>query len=382
MRRLLALGGVVLALEAPAGAADPAAVLTLSGPGATRFNHAVDLVGRLTPPAPGTRVRLYRAKAFVATTSLRGDGTYRFHLRLGRPGPFQAVWRSTSSGAITVRIHPLLETVVSGNRVAGEQLRFHARVRPPQAGRLRVRIVRDGRQTFAHTYRGQARVRIGSPSPSRVRIVAETLALPGYAAVSRNVEIALRAPTLAPGATGAAVTALLERLRVLRYVTPTPRAVFDDDVLQSVYAFQKAQGLPRTGIADASLWRRLEAPLSVVPRYRMPLDHLEVDKGRQILLVVRGGRVVLVVPVSTAGIPGYATPEGRFAISRKVPGYDPSPLGILYKPMYFYGGYAIHGNPSVPPYPASHGCIRVPNFAIERLFVSEPYGETVFVYSP
>jgi lipoprotein-anchoring transpeptidase ErfK/SrfK len=84
--------------------------------------------------------------------------------------------------------------------------------------------------------------------------------------------------------------------------------------------------------------------------------------------------------VSTAGLPGRFTPEGQFSIYRKVPGYDPSPLGILYKPMYFTGGYAIHGNPSVPPYPASHGCIRVPNFVIERLYASEPYGETVYVY--
>jgi lipoprotein-anchoring transpeptidase ErfK/SrfK len=63
-----------------------------------------------------------------------------------------------------------------------------------------------------------------------------------------------------------------------------------------------------------------------------------------------------------------------------VVGYDPSPLGVLLDPMYFVAGYAIHGNPSVPPYPASHGCIRVPNFVIYRLFHSEPYGETVYVY--
>src|SRR5205823_1166524 len=83
--------------------------------------------------------------------------------------------------------------------------------------------------------------------------------------------------------------------------------------------------------------------------------HLEIDKGHQVLYVVRGGQIALIVPVSTAGIPGHFTPEGRFAIYRKVVGFDPSPLGTLYDPMYFTGGYAVHGNPSVPPYPASHG---------------------------
>jgi hypothetical protein len=380
--RLVAVILAVLAVGAPADAADPVAELTLSGPRATRFNHPVDLVGRLTPVAPGGRVQLFRGRAFVAATPLRSNGTYRFHVRLGRPGPFHTVWQGTSSAPIVVRIHPLLDTRVSGARVAGTSLRFSARLRPVGAGRLHVRVVRDGRQTFARTYRGEARVRVGAPSRARVRIIAESLALPGYAPVSRDVELAIRAPTLELGSSGSVVTGLLDRLRALGYVTPARRAVFDEDVLQSVYAFQKAQGLPRTGVADAAFWQRLESPRAVLPRYRLPADHLEVDKGRQILLVVRRGRVILIVPVSTAGISGYSTPEGRFAISRKVPGYDPSPLGVLYKPMYFYGGYAIHGNPSVPPYPASHGCVRVPNFAIERLFVSEPYGEAVFVYSP
>jgi hypothetical protein len=177
-----------------------------------------------------------------------------------------------------------------------------------------------------------------------------------------------------------AVSELARRLAALHYAVPSTSPTFSYDFIQSVYAFQKVTGLPRTGIVDAALWRRLERAAIPAPRYRSPPNHLEVDKARQVLFVVRNGRVALVSPVSTAGIAGYYTPVGRFAISRKVVGYDPSPLGVLLNPMYFYGGYAIHGNPSVPPYPASHGCIRVPNFVIYRLFSSEPYGETVYVY--
>jgi len=61
-------------------------------------------------------------------------------------------------------------------------------------------------------------------------------------------------------------------------------------------------------------------------------------------------------------------------------GFDPSPLGTLYDPMYFRGSYAIHGNPSVPPYPASHGCVRVPMWLAPHLYATNPYGETVYVY--
>jgi len=174
----------------------------------------------------------------------------------------------------------------------------------------------------------------------------------------------------------AAPTEWLEHLGL----APSIQQTFDYDVQESVFAFEKVQGLDRTGVVDAAFWSKLADPIVPKPRYASAGDHIEVDKTRQVLFIVRGGAVRLISPVSTAGIPGYFTPVGTFAIFRKVDGYDTSPLGILYKPMYFTGGYAIHGNPSVPPYPASHGCVRVPNFVIERLFTSEPYGETVIVY--
>jgi N-acetylmuramoyl-L-alanine amidase len=31
----------------------------------------------------------------------------------------------------------------------------------------------------------------------------------------------------------------------------------------------------------------------------------------------------------------------------------------MYRPNYFYGGYAVPGMTSVPAYPASHGCVRM-----------------------
>jgi len=180
---------------------------------------------------------------------------------------------------------------------------------------------------------------------------------------------------------GRSVTELARRLSALHYVIPSLSPTFGDDFVQSVYAFQKVQGLERTGAVDAAFWTRLENPRIPQPRYREPANHIEIDKTHQVLYIVRGGKIALISPVSTAGLAGYHTPEGRFAIYRKVVGYDPSPLGVLLNPMYFVAGYAIHGNPSVPPYPASHGCIRVPNFVIYRLFGSEPYGENVYVYS-
>jgi cell wall hydrolase len=372
--------GAFLALAAPAAATGTKRTLTLSAPGATTFGHVVDFAGRLSPPAPGTRVALMRGGTLVAAMAIQRGGTYRFQVAVGRPGPFHTEAAGVVSKPVSVRIVPELRARLVGTRTAGEPLTLVARVIPDAAGAVRVRVVREGDETYRGSFPERGRVRLGTESPTPFAVAVDVLPAPGYGYVGRRIHVALRAPVIVHGDEGPLVSALLERLRSLGYAAPASRSVFDTEAQQAVYAFQKAQRLERTGVADAAFWRRLARPAEIVPRHRSPASHIEIDKQRQILIVVRSGRARLVSPVSTAGIAGYYTPVGRFRISRKVPGYDPSPLGVLYKPMYFYGGYAIHGNPSVPPYPASHGCVRVPNFIADRLYESEPYGETVFVY--
>ena len=64
------------------------------------------------------------------------------------------------------------------------------------------------------------------------------------------------------------------------------------------------------------------------------------------------------------------TPRGRFTIQRYISGWRKSKLGLLWRPMYFSGGYAVHGSTSVPAFPASHGCIRTPITTQNRLIAS------------
>ena len=49
---------------------------------------------------------------------------------------------------------------------------------------------------------------------------------------------------------------------------------------------------------------------------------------------------------------------GKYRFYRKSPGYNAK--GMYYS-SYFVGGYAIHGFDPVPTYPASHGCLRIPD---------------------
>jgi L,D-transpeptidase catalytic domain/LysM domain len=100
-----------------------------------------------------------------------------------------------------------------------------------------------------------------------------------------------------------------------------------------------------------------------------------VDQTCQVMFVGEGEQLAFAFPVST-GEPEFPT---RDQDSSRVFRYDPAlendgwhdstlfpaaednPLnGNMYKPLYFDNGQAIHGANTVPPEPASHGCVRVP----------------------
>ena len=371
----------LLLLVWPATATATAPTLTLTGPKATTYLHAVDLAGRLSPAAPDARVRLMRGSTVVTTTRARPDGSFRFKVELANPGPFHAAWLTAQSNDVTVRIRPALEASLVGSLVAGAPLKLAATLEPSEAGRVRVQVIRGGRVGFDRSFAGGARVALGTREVGTVRVRLTTLPRPGWDTVRRELSATLRPPNLSVGTTGPAVTELARQLAALHYAVPSFSSTFSNDLVESVWAFQKVQGLDRTGAADAVLWARLQNPRIPAARYSDPANHIEVDKTHQVLYIVRNGQITMISPVATAGIAGYYTPEGRFAIYDKRPGWDTSPLGVLWNPMYFVGGYAIHGGDPVPPYPASHGCVRVPDFVISRLFISEPYGETVYVYS-
>ena len=118
--------------------------------------------------------------------------------------------------------------------------------------------------------------------------------------------------------------------------------------------------------------------------------HVEVDLDRQLLLLTDDeGRVKTILPVSTGsnkrynekGLRGLAyTPRGRFRIYAKLLGWRKSPLGLLYYPNYFSDGLAIHGNPSVPHVPRSHGCIRIPMSAAAEISKELPVDTIVLIY--
>ena len=81
------------------------------------------------------------------------------------------------------------------------------------------------------------------------------------------------------------------------------------------------------------------------------------------------------------GTPAVAyTPTGDFSVLRRIEGMDEGPLGTLYRPLYFYDGWAVHGSSYVPAYPASHGCVRVANSDQDWIWDNMANGTSVTIY--
>lgn len=104
-----------------------------------------------------------------------------------------------------------------------------------------------------------------------------------------------------------------------------------------------------------------------------------IDKGRQHLYAYdKEGNLAFHTPVSTGRRLGQKqekgdnrTPVGKFSISRFEPNRDPKEFGDprfwrLYIPGH--SGFGIHGSAGHEErigFPASHGCIRMPNDSLD-----------------
>ncbi len=181
------------------------------------------------------------------------------------------------------------------------------------------------------------------------------------------------------GDTGPAVLALQQQLTALGYWMPAVDGIFGPETRHAVVALQKAAGLARDGVFGPNTAAALRN--GVRPAARQSGDHLEVDVTNQLLLVVKDGQVATIYDTATGRVLG-STPSGTYTITRHIDGYRYAPLGTLYRPKYFYRGVAIHGYPSVPTKPASHGCVRVTYAAMDHIWSTglAPVGTPVVVY--
>jgi hypothetical protein len=372
VRRLLGIVLATLALAPPAAAETSPFTLELRAARHVQYGQKTVLQGRIVPALGQAPVTVLRNGVPLTSAVTRLDGRFTARVRVAGPAVYEARAGELASAPVAPIVRGRLATRVQGLGILGRPLRLVARLSPAAAGRLRVTIRRNRRIYFAGGAGVAASIPLRARRPARfdIRVVLEPA--PGWAGARRTLGASVVHRRLALGSRGPSVRALERRLRDLSYALPGADGLYGLETLQAVLAFQKVNNLAQTGRVEASTWQALARAHVPRPRYRG--DHLEVSKGRQVLFVVRRGRVVKTVHVST-GATGN-TPVGRWHVYRKVSGWD----WVLWYPMYFLRGFAIHGYPSVPAYPASHGCVRVPMWIAPSLWLTNPYGQTVYVY--
>jgi peptidoglycan hydrolase-like protein with peptidoglycan-binding domain len=195
---------------------------------------------------------------------------------------------------------------------------------------------------------------------------------------------------LKTGAKGAEVLALQARLTELGYWNGKADGKFGGTTQQAVFALQKAAKVGRDGVVGPKTQQALDQ--GVRPKARSTSGKVvEIDLRRQLLLLVADGEIEQVFNTSTGSNSYYEqdgetyladTPRGKFKVGRQIDGWRDAPLGLLWRPKYFNGGIAVHGAPSVPAHPASHGCARVSIAAMNWLWTNEkiPIKTRVWVY--
>ena len=179
---------------------------------------------------------------------------------------------------------------------------------------------------------------------------------------------------LALGMHGRAVRNLQARLAALKYYPGAVDGQFGLDTLEAVWAFKEVQGSPVNSANQDVVSRATERAL-VHPRGPRVLvrrggsRRIEVNMGNETLVLYNRNRVELISHVSTGAgcLPGqgcgWITPTGNYRAIWFFKGWIQVPLGEMYNPVFFIGSvFAIHGeyDASVPFYPDSHGCVRIP----------------------
>jgi hypothetical protein len=259
---------------------------------------------------------------------------------------------------------------------------------------VRLRSLRAGPTTWFASF-SRSLLASGSAETKRMRLrqIAATLAPHGdreFAAIATEGRFATMLRLgVRPGAWRGEVgeNAYLHsrrgvelRLAELGYLDASDVGAVDEYLSdQALLAFQGWEDLARTGTVTGETQLALFTARRPRPAARRPGRRLEIYRDPGVLLMVEDGAVVRAIHAST-GAPGWSTPTGDFNVYTKSI-YSWSVPFQVWMPYaaYFTGGIATHQSPDVPSYPASHGCVRLPEGEAERVYRFVDLGTPVAV---
>jgi len=130
----------------------------------------------------------------------------------------------------------------------------------------------------------------------------------------------------------------------------------------------------------AAKYKHIEIMRSLMrigPNHESQAFRITIKLTEQKALLWRNGKIELMTPISS-GTRSHPTPRGRYLITNKYR-YWKSTLYPAEMPFFLRlscGDFGLHMG-RLPGYPASHGCIRLPERSARRLYASVPIGTLV-----
>jgi lipoprotein-anchoring transpeptidase ErfK/SrfK len=223
---------------------------------------------------------------------------------------------------------------------------------------------------------GVATFKVKSGKPGSLAIKVSHRATPAVAtSIAKTVRVNVVRMSANTGSSGPAVRFLQSKLAAMHYVTSRSGS-YDAATARSVMAFRKMTGMSRTYVATTDVFKAIMAGKGKW-KVRHPGDgrHVEALINKQVLALINGNKVERIYHTSS-GAPATPTVRGKFRVYLKTPGTNAK--GMV-DSSYFIRGYAIHGYASVPPYNASHGCLRVPVANARAIYDWLRIGDVVWV---
>ena len=276
----------------------------------------------------------------------------------------------------------------NGTVEANGRVKAFARIRPFVDGEvIQMRYSREGdllkRKNLKVKQIGNrnvGRVKLKSPKllkPGGHRVVAVHKATPAQEADSKKSRsFHPTYPDLDPGNRNSKVS-LFNRLLQERGYHTSGGSKYGDATERAVMAFRKVNKMQRTFNATPEIFRKLaDNKGGFGLKHPGAGRHVEVDVSRQVMVLADNGKAKHIFHVST-GAPSTPSDRGSFRFYRRQPGYNS--LGMYYS-VYYNRGEATHGYKSVPPYNASHGCIRNPIPNSKFIYDWVQLGMPIFVY--
>jgi len=268
----------------------------------------------------------------------------------------------------------------------GQRVKVRGRVRPFVRGqRVRIELRRNGKTVArksrrlrrAGRARGQFVVRFKPRARDGyvVRAVHKRTSRQGRFTAREKARVVDN--TAGSGSRGIRVRMLQKGLRRLGYAGLSASGHYGPSTARAVLAFRKVNRLGRIGYANRLVFQKVFERRGTFPlKYPRAGKHVEVDLSRQVLVLARNGKAQRIYHTSS-GKASTPTVLGSFRFYRKDAGTNG--VGMVHS-NYFIGGYAIHGYHSVPTYPASHGCLRVPIPNAWSIYSWIDIGDRIFVY--